>query len=164
MQGPVFLQSFWEICKICEILTNYLLFSGLNCPCAVKQRQFYTNFESFRTSFKVISQFEPSLICWWFQIPYPTLVISAKCQILHLFAAKNWPSFYFDFANDKIFLTNLPVATTKRPSRGGNRVLMTVKSMTSGRISLRNKKSLHFLSRLYEPAIVLNSVDEMPSC
>ena len=54
-----------------------------------------------------------------------------KCQILHLFAAKNRPSFYFDFANDKIFLTNLTVSTTKRPSRGGNRVQMTVKSMTS---------------------------------
>ena len=46
------------------------------------------------------------------------------------FAAKNRP-FYFDFANDKIFLTNLPVSTTKRPSRGGIRVLITVKSMTS---------------------------------
>ena len=36
------------------------------------------------------------------------------------FAAKNRPSFYFDFANDKIFLMNLPVSTTKRPSRGRN--------------------------------------------
>ena len=56
-----------------------------------------------------------------FKSPNPTLVISAKCQILQLFAAKNRP-FYFDFANDKIFLKNLPVSTTKRPSHGRNRI------------------------------------------
>ena len=140
MQGPVFLQSFWELCKICEILTNNLLFSGLNCPCAVKQRHFHTNFESFRTSFKVISHF------WAFA--YLLMVLNPLSNFGNI--GQMWNSspfcskkigllFYFDFANDKIFLKNLPVSTTKRPSRGRNRVLMIVKSMTSWRISLRNK-------------------------